>query len=126
MSTVFAYEICQQNQGHLQVSLSGVAGVRDILSMYDDVCLRAKEQQIDKILVDVTGCKLDYPMTQFVPLMKQLARILAPFRVARVCNVFEFRQDLIENISNKSSVMLKNFTCEQQAINWLLENKAAA
>lgn len=121
MSTPFEYKVCQQADQYVRVQPSGAAGVKDILSMYQDVCDLAISKKSDKLLLDTTAMKLDYPMTELLPLMKKLEQLLVDFKVARVCNVFEFRQDLIENISAKANLDLRNFADESEALVWLLE-----
>jgi len=120
MSTPFEYKVCQQAESYVKVYLSGSAGAREIEFMYQDVCEVAEANQFDKLLVDAQNLTLDFHMTEFVPLMKKVSSLLVGFKVARVCKVFEFRQDLIENVSKKSDVDLKNFTDETAAVTWLL------
>ena len=120
MSTQFDYQVNQQADDYIRVSLSGVAGVKEIIFMYQDVCDVAGENQFNKLLIDATDVKMEFAMTEFVPMMKKLSVLLADFKVARLCNVFEFRQDLIESVSVKSNIVLKNFTAESEAIDWLL------
>ena len=119
MSTPFEYKVCQQAEGYIKVELQGNAGTNEIVFMYQDVCDVAESNQFNRLLIDATGVTLDFPMTEFVPLMKKLSFMLEGFKVARLCNVFEFRQDLIENVSAKAEVILKNFTEEAEAIDWL-------
>lgn len=120
MPTQFEYKVCQQADQYVKVLPTGPAGVQDILYMYQEVCDLAKSNKADKLLLDTTAMELDYPMTELLPLMKRLETILVNFKVARVCNVFEFRQDLIENISAKANLKLRNFSEEAEALDWLL------
>ena len=92
-----------------------------ILVMYRDICDLAESHRANKLLFDMTEIQLDYPMTELLPLMKKLEAVLANFKVARICNVFEFRQDLIENISAKANLQLRNFPDETEALTWLLD-----
>lgn len=119
MSTPFEYKVCQQAEGYLAVDLIGDAGTNEIVFMYQDVCDVAQSNEFDKILVNAKKLNLDFSMTEFVPLMKQLSPLLSQFKIARLCNVFEFRQDLIENVSLKENIALKNFKEESEAVIWL-------
>lgn len=121
MSTQFEYKVCQQAEQYVKVQPSGAAGVKDILFMYQDVCDLAESSKANRLLLDMTAIELSYPLTDLLPLMKRLEQVLAGFKVARICNVFEFRQDLIENISAKANLQLRNFGEESEALTWLLE-----
>lgn len=125
MSTQFEYKVCESQDQYVKVLPSGPAGVNDILYMYQDICDQAKTSQANKLLFDMTAMELDYPMTELLPLMKKLEGLLSNFKVARICNVFEFRQDLIENISAKANIQLRNFGDESEALTWLLESKSS-
>lgn len=120
MSTQFHYHIDQQAEQYLKLSAHGAAGKSEILSMYQDACNAALNNSCFKLLVDVKGLTLAFPMTEFVPTMNQLTGMLAHFKVARLCKVFEFRQDLIENVSGKANLNLKNFSEDEKALAWLL------
>lgn len=121
MSTLFEYKVCPQVDNYVKVLPSGAAGSKDILSMYQDICTLAESKKSDKLLLDMTAIELTYPMTELLPLMKNLEDLLARFKIARICNVFEFRQDLIENISAKANLELRNFADETAALAWLLD-----
>lgn len=121
MSTQFEYKVCQQAEQYIKVQPSGSAGVKEILFMYQDACDLAESSKANKLLLDMTAIELSYPLTELLPLMKRLEDMLADFKVARICNVFEFRQDLIENISAKANLQLRNFGEEAEALTWLLE-----
>ena len=118
MSTQFHVE--QQFEQYLKLSAHGSAGKSEILTMYQEACSAALNNSCFKLVVDVKNLTLDFPMTEFVPIMNQLTGMLANFKVARLCNVFEFRQDLIENVSGKSNLNLKNFSEHEEALAWLL------
>lgn len=120
MSTQFNYHFDQQFEQYLKLSAQGSAGKNEILTMYKEACAIALNNSCFKLLVDVQNVTLDFPMTEFVPIMNQLTGMLANFKVARLCNVFEFRQDLIENVSGKSNLNLKNFSEDKEALAWLL------
>lgn len=120
MSTPFEYQVDQQSEQYIKVSAQGSAGMNEIIFMYQDLCSVAAENGYNKLFIDVTDLVLDFPMTDFVPLMNQLTELLADYKVARLCNVFEFRQDLIENVSGKANLDLKNFTEQSEALAWLL------
>lgn len=121
MSAPFEYKVCPQIDNYVKVLPSGAAGSQDILAMYQDICDLADSNKSDKLLLDMTTIELAYPMTELLPLMKRLEELLASFKVARICNVFEFRQDLIENISVKANLELRNFADETSALAWLLD-----
>lgn len=120
MSTQFNYQVAPQAEQYVKISANGSAGKNEILAMYRDVCAVAIDNGCKRLFVDATQITLDFPMTEFVPIMKELTGMLASFKVARLCNVFEFRQDLIENVSGKSNLELKNFTTNEEALAWLL------
>lgn len=121
MSTQFQYQICQRAEQYVKVEPSGAANANEILFMYQDVCDQAASNQANMLLLDMTAIELSYPLTELLPLMKKLENVLADFKVARICNVFDFRQDLIENISAKANLQLRNFGEESEALTWLLE-----
>lgn len=120
MSTPFNYYIEQQAEQYLTLSAQGSAGKKEILSMYQEACELGLKQNCFNLMVDVKQVTLDFPMTDFVPIMNELTDMLATFKIARLCNTFEFRQDLIENVSGKANLNLKNFSEDEEALAWLL------
>lgn len=120
MTIEFSYQVCQQEAEYLKVDAKGVAGVKDIEFMYQGVCEIAKDHSCAKILMNAKGLELEFQMTDFVPLMQKLSTRLSTFKIARVCDVYGIKQDLIENMSMKTKLNLKNFSNETDAKQWLL------
>lgn len=119
MSTSFNYRVDSINEQHIKICLSGFAQVEQIESMYQDVVMLSEINQSSHILIDAVSSELVYPVKDLLPLMVRLKQLLGTFKVARVCRVGEFRQELVEEASSKYGIQIRNFAQEQEAIKWL-------
>ena len=122
MSTLFNYRVDSICDQHIKICLSGLAQVEHIESMYQDVVMLSEINQSSHILIDAISSELVYPISDLLPLMARLKQLLGTFKVARVCRVGEFRQELVEEASSKYGMQIRNFSQEQEALNWLTQD----
>lgn len=120
MTKVFHFKLELNTKGYVTIHAQGEAQVADIESMYQEVYQFSQTQQINKVLFQALDVQLNYPMDQFLPLMERLSNYLEVLQVARIVDVDGFRQDLIEVVSEKLDYQLKNFSCPDEAEQWLL------
>ena len=119
MSTLFNYRVDSICDQHIKIRLSGLAKKEHIESMYQDVVMLSEINQSSHILIDAVSSELIYPVTDLLPLMTRLKQLLGTFKVARVCRVGEFRQELVEEACLKYGIQIRNFAQEQDAMKWL-------
>ena len=120
MKNQFNYQcIAESKQGYVHVHASGIALPSCIIKMYEDVTTRAKMKNLSKILVELTDCELDYSGSEVLRVMKKVAPLLAQFTVARVVAHACYKNELIETISAKQALPIKNFDNRDCAISWL-------
>ena len=120
MTTSLSYQISYSEQHIIKVTAKGLADVTQMENMYQDVLSQAKDNSCENILFDATAMVSNYPLTEFLPLVNRLKPRLTGFKLARLCDIYEHRQDLIETVGNKENLTIKNFAAEAEATNWLL------
>lgn len=106
-------------QGLVQAVFRGKALPEDVVAAYQSIEEVANRHQCDKLLVDVRQLDLDYDGAAIMAIMHSLKRMLSQFRIARVVNMAQYKQDLIEGIAASAGYRLKNFSDEQDARTWL-------
>jgi hypothetical protein len=120
MTNVFHFKLALDERGYVKIVAYGDASVSDIENMYQSVLEYSKQQETEKVMFDAVNVNLSYPMDQFLPLMERLSAYLSSLKVARVVKAEGFRQDLIETVSHKLNLDLRNFSCSEQANDWLV------
>ena len=120
MTTSLNYQISYSDEHIVKVTANGFADVQQMENMYQDVLAQAKTLACDNILFDASAMVANYPLTEFLPLMHRLKEHLQGFKLARLCNIYEHRQDLIESVGTKQNLTIKNFDIEDEATSWLL------
>ncbi len=120
MSDEFKFTYQMQADQYIVVKAQGNANAEQIEAMYRNAHNVAASHKVNKLLVDLAEARLSYPMEHFLPLMHRLKPVLTHFKTARVIKNESFRHDLVETVSQKSALKLKNFDDRHQAINWLL------
>lgn len=106
---------------YLHFTIEGEAEIEHIENLYDAILMHAKQRKNFNVLVDATNAEYVYPLEKFVPMVNRLAEKLKHLRIARLCQVDDFRQDLIEAMSIKQNINLRNFPDQMQALRWLLK-----
>lgn len=117
----FNYQLDRAARGYIQLTITGNAKVQDIEHMYEELMSYAGHDESKKILIDARHCILDYSMNEFIPLMKRLEQYLRQLRIARWVDVELFRNEIIETHAKNSDLQLKNFPCQEAALDWLLQ-----
>lgn len=120
MTTSLSYQISYSDQHIVKVTAKGLADVTQMENMYQDVLSQAKGYACENILLDASAMVSNYPLTEFLPLMHRLKSHLQGIKLARLCDVYEHRQDLIESVGTKENLTIKNFSMEDDAKTWLL------
>ncbi|NVK24658.1 MAG: hypothetical protein HWE10_07005 [Gammaproteobacteria bacterium] len=119
MKTPLTYKISYSDDSFVSVIAKGIANPKQVEDMYKEIIAEAKSYSSDKIMLDAAQISLEYPLTELVPLMNRLKTIIDGFKVARICNKYEHRQDLIEGLGNKQKLSIKNFGDTKEALSWL-------
>ena len=120
MTSSLSYQVSYSEQHIVKVTAKGSADVKQMENMYQDVLQQAKSFSCDNILFDASAIVANYPLTEFLPLMHRLKAHLQGYKLARLCDIYEHRQDLIESVGNKENLTIKNFDVEDDATTWLL------
>ncbi|MEW6992541.1 hypothetical protein AADZ91_17890 [Colwelliaceae bacterium 6441] len=110
----------EENYFHVQVT--GDATPEAIIKMYNDLTLFGKAHNIANILVNISSVLLTYSSSEILKSMQKLQPILFGFKIARVVCMSNFKNDLIEAISEDKLMNVKNFDNNEMALDWLIRN----
>lgn len=123
MKKPFEFEIMDNDEPFLNVRVKGHASSKNIINMYKAIHDRANQNKQNKVILDAKEMVFDYPIVEFIPLVNDIKPLLTNVKVARLCEPFEQRQELIQSYCNKLNLPLKNFSCSKEAKSWLTEIK---
>jgi hypothetical protein len=119
MKTPFQFKICDMDDHVLKVKVEGHANKNNIVDMYEAIHGKALSAKRSKVLMDATNMAFDYPMTDFIPLVNSIKHLVKDLKVARVCEPYEQRQEIIQSYSDKENLPLRNFNNCEEAKAWL-------
>ena len=105
--------------GYVEMTSSGPATPDLVKQMYQQAAQLAKIHGVQKILVNVRHIHLTYDVDALYAVVDYLANIMGDFKIARLINLDEFKQDLIEDLAKEKRLHLRNFEHRDDAVNWL-------
>ena len=114
----FRYSVAPQDN-FLLVEANGKAQPNLIISMYEDVVKQAEKLQISSILLNAVELQLDYSSLNTMEVMARLKEILKGMYLARVVSFGDYKNSLIETISEQQQLTIKNFDDMDTAKSWL-------
>ncbi|AWL11156.1 hypothetical protein HMF8227_00660 [Saliniradius amylolyticus] len=120
MSLPFSFhtQIDEEN-AVLMIVASGDASPEQVIAMYDDVGQQLASLQLEKVLLNATALQLNYSPDKVLEITGKLAELFKQVSLARVINLSDFRNDLIETFAARNQLRIKSFTEPEEAIAWL-------
>ncbi|WP_440055838.1 hypothetical protein ACSLBF_06735 [Pseudoalteromonas sp. T1lg65] len=122
----FSYRCTVDHQQKLVHAFAvGDCEEQDIVSMYKNLALTLRENQLSDIVLDVSELTLTYEHVNVLHVLKSITKIIENMTVARVVSPTDFKSGLIEAYAQKHSLRMQNFDSYRDALAWIKEEKVS-